>query len=72
MIIDSNPAEVFTSNYPDKIRNLEGEDFGFETEQYAIAMPKGDKALADAINKAIKELKADGTFDSLVEKYIGD
>ena len=72
VIIDSNPAEVFTSNYPDKIRNLEGEDFGFETEQYAIAMPKGDKALADAINKAIKELKADGTFDSLVEKYIGD
>ncbi len=72
VIIDSNPAEVFTSNYPDKIRNLEGEEFGFETEQYAIAMPKGDQALADAINKAIKELKADGTFDSLVEKYIGD
>lgn len=72
VIIDRNPAEVFTANYPDKIRNLEGEDFGFETEQYAIAMPKGDKALADAINKAIKELKADGTFDSLVEKYIGD
>jgi polar amino acid transport system substrate-binding protein len=70
VIIDSNPAAVFTSNYPDKIRNLDGEDFGFEPEHYAIAMPKGDKALADAVNKAISELKADGTFDALVEKYI--
>lgn len=70
VIVDSNPAGVFTANYPDKIRDLDGEDFGFETEQYAIAMPKGDKALADAINQAIKDLKADGTFDELVNKYM--
>ena len=70
VIVDSNPAEVFTANYPDKIRDLDGETFGFETEQYAIAMPKGDKALAEAINKAINELKADGTFDALIKKYL--
>ena len=70
VIVDSNPASVFVANYPDKIRDLDGEDFGFEAEQYAIAMPKGDKGLADAINKAIKELKADGTFDALVKKYL--
>ncbi len=70
VIIDSNPAEVFTSNYPDKIKNLDGEAFGFEAEKYAIAMPKGDKALAEAINGAIKEIKKDGTFDELVKKYM--
>ena len=70
VIVDSNPPSVFVANYPDKIRDLDGEDFGFEAEQYAIAMPKGDKGLADAINKAIKELKADGTFDALVKKYL--
>ncbi len=70
VIVDSNPAEVFTSNYPDKIRNLDGEAFGFEVEQYAIAMPKGDTTLAEAINGAIKKLKEDGTYDELVKKYM--
>ncbi len=70
VIIDSNPAGVFASHYPDKIKDLDGEAFGFELEQYAIAMPKGDTALAEAINGAIKELKDNGTFDELVKKYM--
>ena len=39
-------------------------------EQYAIALPKGDVELKDAINAALKELQEDGTFDALVEQYI--
>jgi lysine/arginine/ornithine transport system substrate-binding protein len=30
---------------------------------------KGDKALKDALNQALKELKADGTIDHLAAKY---
>ena len=70
VIIDKNPAQVFQSNYPDQIKLTDGSAFGFEAEQYAIAMPKGDTALAEKINAALAEIKADGTFDSLVEKYI--
>ena len=70
VIVDKNPALVFAGMYPDDVVALDGAQFGFEVENYAIAMPKGDAELADAINNAIKELKADGTFDKLVAEYI--
>lgn len=70
VIIDKNPALVFESKFEGKVKAIEGAQFGFETEEYAIALPKGDTALADAINGAIDELKADGTFDELVKTYI--
>lgn len=70
VIIDSNPAGVFASNYPDKVKDLNGEDFGFEVEEYAIALPKGDAALKEAIDVAITNIKEDGTFDKLVDEYM--
>lgn len=70
VIIDRNPAMVFQSNYPDQLKLTDGAAFGFEAEQYAIAMPKGDTALAEKINAALAEMKTDGTFDKLVEQYI--
>lgn len=71
VIIDKNPALVFADKFKDNgVVAVDGAQFNFETEQYAIAMPKGDTALADAINNAIEELKADGTFDELVKTYI--
>lgn len=71
VIIDKNPALVFADKFKDNgIVAVDGAQFNFEIEQYAIAMPKGDTALADAINNAIEELKADGTFDELVKTYI--
>ena len=70
VIIDSNPAGVFAANYPDKIKDLNGEDFGFEIEEYAIAIPKGDTALKEAIDVAINSIKEDGTFEKLVDEYM--
>ena len=49
---------------------LDGAQFGFEPEEYAIAIPKGDTALLEAVNGALEEIKADGTFDELVKTYI--
>ena len=70
VIVDKNPAEVFGSQFSDKVDVLPGTAFDFEPEFYAIALPKGNTELADKINNALKELKADGTYDSLVKKYI--
>lgn len=71
VIIDKNPALVFAEKFQENgIAAVDGAQFNFEAEQYAIALPKGDVALADALNKAIEELKADGTFDELVKTYI--
>lgn len=70
VIIDKNPALVFETKFEGQVVAVDGAQFGFEPEEYAIAIPKGDTALADQINTAIDELKADGTFDELVKTYI--
>lgn len=70
VIIDKNPAEVFVSKFEGKIAAIEGAEFGFEAEQYAIALPKGSDLVAQ-VNQALADLKADGTFDALVAEYIG-
>lgn len=70
VIVDKNPAEVFVSKYPDDVKAIPGAQFEFPTEYYAIACPKGSAIVAE-INKALEELKADGTFDTLVSEYIG-
>lgn len=74
VIIDKNPAEVFGEQFKDEVKLFDGEseEFGFEKEYYAIALPKGDAELAKSINDALAELKADGTFDELVTQYIGN
>ncbi len=71
VIIDKNPAQVFEAQFSGQIKALDGAQFGFEVENYAIALPKGDAALAQQVNKALEEIKADGTFDQLVVDYIG-
>lgn len=69
VIVDKNPALVFEAQY-DGVVALPGDDFDFAVEQYAIAMPKGNKELAEKINNALAELKEDGTYDKLVKEYI--
>ncbi len=68
VIIDRNPANVFVSKN-ESIVALEGAQFEFEPEYYAIALPKGSD-LVEKVNAALKELKEDGTFDALVKQYI--
>ena len=70
VIIDKNPALVFEEKFEGQITAIDGAQFAFEPEQYAIAMPKGDAALVEQVNKALEEIKADGTFDELVKTYI--
>lgn len=43
----------------------------FETEEYAIAVKKGNTELLDMINKVLGEMKASGEIDELAVKYNG-
>lgn len=70
VIIDKNPALVFADKFADQVVAVDGAQFDFEVENYAMALPKGDTVLAEQINAALAELKADGTFDELVKTYI--
>ena len=67
VIIDKNPAMAYKDQHGDAVKLLEGL---FDEEEYALAVKKGNKELLDAINQALKDIKADGTFDKIVEKYI--
>ena len=40
------------------------------THLYAIGMNKSNTALLEAVNAALEELKADGTLQAIVDKYI--
>lgn len=70
VIIDKNPALVFEGKFEGQVVAVDGAQFEFEIENYAMALPKGDTVLAEQINQAIADLKADGTFDELVKTYI--
>ena len=45
------------------------EDSSFESEEYAIAVKKGDTETLNMINASIQKMKADGTIDKLSAKY---
>ena len=47
-------------------------DEPFEEEEYAICLKKGNDELLDKINGALKDLKEDGTIDSIMDNYIGE
>ena len=38
-------------------------------EQYGIAVKKGNKALLDSINGALRAMKEDGTLDNIMQQY---
>ena len=68
VIIDNEPAKSFVEAN-EGIHILEGEN-EYAVEDYAICVDKGNTALLEKINKALDELKADGTIDGIINKYI--
>ncbi len=44
-------------------------DINLADDYYGIAVKKGDKAMADKVNAALKKIKKDGTFDEIYEEY---
>ena len=68
VIIDNEPAKSFVATN-DNIHILEG-DNEYAIEDYAICVAKDNKELLDKINTALAELKADGTIDKIIAKYI--
>ena len=66
VIIDRATAQAYLA----EVDGLTIVDESYTDEDYAAAVKKGNTALLDNINKALSELKADGTLDAIVAKYI--
>jgi aspartate/glutamate/glutamine transport system substrate-binding protein len=47
-------------------------DETFTEEPYGIAVRKGDKEFLDVINEYLKEIKENGEYDKIYEKWIGE
>lgn len=67
VIIDKYPAENFVANY-EGIKICEATVYD---DEYAFAVKEGNKELVDWLNAALAEMKTDGTFDRISEKYFG-
>ena len=66
LFIDNEPAKAYVAAN----QGLKILDSSFADEEYAICVKKGNSQLKNDINKALKELKDDGTIDKIVSKYI--
>ncbi len=66
VIIDNEPAKSFVAAN----KGLTILDAEWAVEDYAIAVSKDNPQLLEDINKALAELKADGTLDKIIDKYI--
>ena len=65
VVIDNAPAKEFIAANP----GLKILDTSYAEEDYAIGMAK-NSLLEDAVNSVLEELKADGTLQAIVDKYI--
>ncbi len=66
-VIDDAPAKQYVSGFPSlKIINTP-----LSSESYAIAFKKGNAELAEHANKTIANMKADGRYQALLQKYFG-
>ena len=66
VVIDNAPAQEFVKANP----GLKILDTEFANEEYAIGVAKGNTALLDAINNALKELMEEGVVQQIIDKYI--
>jgi len=66
VVADGPPSARYATQLKDKVKIVGGP---FTTEEYAIALQQGDTQLKDAVNAALKELKANGKLQELVNKW---
>lgn len=66
VIIDNEPAK----SYVEANKGLKILDTEYATENYAACISKDNAGLTKAVNKALAELKDDGTLQKIVDKYI--
>ena len=66
VVIDNAPAKEYVAANP----GLKVLETSYAEEDYAIGMNKDNTALVEAVNAALEELKADGTLQAIVDKYI--
>lgn len=61
----------FKKQKPDAPLHIVARDTGKEFSQSGVLIRKGNPELQQAINQALADIKADGTYKQISEKYFG-
>lgn len=69
-IIDNFVAYIAAKENPTIYRVVESDKFA--PEYYGIAVNKDNPALLEKINEVLKEIKEDGTYDKIYNKWFGE
>lgn len=67
VVIDAIPAKRFYEKDSKSLKLIQDDS---TTEEYAIAVKKGNSELLNDINEGLQKIKENGTFDELVNEYI--
>nr|4ZV1_A Chain A, AncQR [synthetic construct]4ZV2_A Chain A, AncQR [synthetic construct] len=70
VVTDNAVALAYVKQNPNAGVKIVGETFS--GEPYGIAVRKGNSELLEKINKALEEMKKDGTYDKIYEKWFGE
>ncbi|QNP49758.1 amino acid ABC transporter substrate-binding protein [Diaphorobacter aerolatus] len=68
VVVDEVVGRYYVAKKPDEYRVLD-ENFG--TEDYGVGVRKDDTALLEKLNKAMTDMKADGTAAKIATKWFG-
>ena len=67
VVVDTVAGKYYNS----KRATLTYSEESLTKEYYGVAMRKNDKALVEKLNETLNEMKADGTFGRISEKWFG-
>ena len=67
VVVDNFPANKFVSANSNALKKLEEP---LTTENYVMAIPKGEKEIKEVINLVIAELKMNGQLKEIVSKFV--
>ncbi|MDO5713417.1 MAG: amino acid ABC transporter substrate-binding protein [Tissierellia bacterium] len=70
IVVDEVLARDYMKKNDEQKFKVLDEDFGEEV--FAVGMRKSDKALIEAVNKALDEIKEDGTFEEIRGRWFAD
>lgn len=71
MVNDRPVNEYFLTQKASKNLALREESLELSADQYGFAVQKGNKALKERLDRALDEVKADGTYDRIYKKWFG-
>lgn len=70
VIMDIPVNNRYVAAHPDEVK-IAADIVAEEPEQYAIAVAKGNTKLLEKLDAGLANVKEDGTYDALIDKYFG-